>query len=514
MDLIEQFRAGRRVNTPIFAISTADQPAIQARIAAIYDEPGQDGKSTPRFRWDAIRGLRAIDKDAADWIVRESGAKSPEQLAANTGNVNACLDFIQSLPARSIIFMTNANLFWKDPVSATGVLNVRDTFKANKRTLVGTGAGFDLAASLTDSVVFAEEKLPTDAQIGTILDKIHEKASDVKKPKAEQRDALVTAARGLSAFMTEQTFAESLRKGEGLDLGYCWDRKRATFNQIPGLTLESEGPTFDDIRGLDRIRQRMEAHFRGKNPSAVIVRIDEIEKQLAGATGGDLSGTSQAALGYLLQWMEDRGATGFVALGPGGAGKSLVSKAIGRQFNRPVISFDTEATKGSLVGESGQKIRAALRGINGIAGDKPVLVVATCNKIAALPPELRRRFKMGIWFFDLPTEMERRAIWNLYLKKHGMDTDAKMVAKYARTYSNYTGAEIRNAVEMAAFESITIEEATSYVVPVAEADPDALKALRSMAHERFLNASAPGKYRIPEVQDKPKSGDRELDGEE
>jgi hypothetical protein len=96
-----------------------------------------------------------------------------------------------------------------------------------------------------------------------------------------------------------------------------------------------------------------------------------------------------------------------------------------------------------------------------------------------------------------------------------MDTDAKTVAKFARTYSNYTGAEIRNVVEMAAFESITIEEATSYIVPVAEADPDALKALRTMAHERFLNASAPGKYRMPEVGgEKPKSAERELDGEE
>ncbi|MGB7590439.1 MAG: hypothetical protein WBO19_04275, partial [Terriglobia bacterium] len=36
-----------------------------------------------------------------------------------------------------------------------------------------------------------------------------------------------------------------------------------------------------------------------------------------------------------------------------------------------------------------------------------MLFIATCNSIASLPPELRRRFTLGTFFFDLPTVDER-----------------------------------------------------------------------------------------------------------
>ena len=34
----------------------------------------------------------------------------------------------------------------------------------------------------------------------------------------------------------------------------------------------------------------------------------------------------------------------------------------------------------------------------------------------SLPPELRRRFTLGTFFFDLPLREERKAIWDIYFK--------------------------------------------------------------------------------------------------
>ncbi len=47
-----------------------------------------------------------------------------------------------------------------------------------------------------------------------------------------------------------------------------------------------------------------------------------------------------------------------------------------------------------------------------------MLFIATSNSIASLPPELRRRFTLGTFFFDLPTAEERETIWRIYLKKY------------------------------------------------------------------------------------------------
>jgi len=50
--------------------------------------------------------------------------------------------------------------------------------------------------------------------------------------------------------------------------------------------------------------------------------------------------------------------------------------------------------KGSLVGESERRLRAALSVVDAVSQGQ-ALFIATCNSIGALPPELRRRFTLG-----------------------------------------------------------------------------------------------------------------------
>ena len=73
----------------------------------------------------------------------------------------------------------------------------------------------------------------------------------------------------------------------------------------------------------------------------------------------------------------------------------------------------------SLVGASTDRLRTALKIIDAVSQGR-MLFIATCNSIASLPPELRRRFTLGTFFFDLPTEEEREIIWQIYLKKYGV----------------------------------------------------------------------------------------------
>jgi SpoVK/Ycf46/Vps4 family AAA+-type ATPase len=99
------------------------------------------------------------------------------------------------------------------------------------------------------------------------------------------------------------------------------------------------------------------------------------------------------------------------------------------------------AQKVGIVGESGKNLRSALKVIECVSNVR-IFVIAPCNQMAPLSPELRRRFKMGTFFFDLPTAEERKAIWALCLKKFSLTGDLP-------DDSGWTDAEIAQCCELA-----------------------------------------------------------------
>jgi SpoVK/Ycf46/Vps4 family AAA+-type ATPase len=356
--------------------------------------------------------------------------------------------------------------------------------------LVPLGPTVPLPLELQQDVVALNEPMPDDAALGGVLDELYKGVRGVPPATAEQRGKVIAATRGLSAFLAEQTFAMGMST-QGMDVDSCWERKRAAVNQTNGLKFNTTKETFDDIRGLDQIATFMGALFKGENAPRAVLRIDEIDKQLAGATGGDLSGVSADALGAVLRWTEDEGHTGFVAIGPGGSGKSLVSKAIGGTFGVPTLEADLGAAKGGIVGQSEERIRTLLKVVSGVAGGGRVLLVATCNRMASLPPELRRRMKFGMWYFDLPTAEGREAIWRLYFERYKLGAFAPGLLPQDE---GWTGAEIRNCCELASDLSVSVKDAATYIVPIIRSAPEQVRELRDMADGRFLDAAREGVY--------------------
>jgi len=170
-------------------------------------------------------------------------------------------------------------------------------------------------------------------------------------------------------------------------------------------------------------------------------------------------------------------------LGIPGTGKSLTAKTIGGLWHQPLLRLDVGAIFGSLVGESEEKLRQALRLVETVAPcilwvdeiekalahggldsgtstrvfgsfltwmqekTAPVFVVATANDISSLPPELLRKGRFDeIFFLDLPTEEERKEIFAVHLRKRrripvDYDLDALAAAS-----EGYVGAELEQAV--------------------------------------------------------------------
>lgn len=474
--MIKQLKAARRVSTPLIAITTPD-PA--ATIETLCD--GLNG-NVAKLVWDVATGLSYRNAEGKTVLADIAGDMDPTE-----GNPFECARLAQRLPEGAILFMMMANRFFKDPGTIQAIWNLRDNFKQDSRTLVMLGSDMELPPELQGDVVVFDEQLPDAAQLEQILDGIYE-ATELK-PKGNELSRSVEALQGLPAFQAEQVAAMSLTRA-GMDTDNLWERKRRQIEQTRGLKVVREAETFDDVGGVERIKAVLTRYMKsGRRPNAIVM-LDEIEKMFAGAFGdiGDSSGTSQDQLGAMLTWLQDHNARGMIFVGLAGSAKSMLAKAAGSAGDIPTIQLDLGAAKGSLVGESEATIRQALKVIDAVSNGR-TLWIATCNKIAQLPPELRRRFTFGTYYFDLPTKAEREEIWPKQLKAHDLPLDTERPDD-----RNWTGAEIKACCDIALDMEMSLVEAAEQIVPVARSGKAQLDALRSLADGVFNSASYPGVY--------------------
>jgi SpoVK/Ycf46/Vps4 family AAA+-type ATPase len=190
--------------------------------------------------------------------------------------------------------------------------------------------------------------------------------------------------------------------------------------------------------------------------------------------------------GTILAWMQNREAEGIVLIGPPGTAKSMIGKAAGNTGGIPTIAFDLSAMKSGIVGSSGERLRAALSIIDAVSGGRS-LWLATCNSIATLPPELRRRFTLGTFFFDLPSPEERETIWRIYTEKY-------QISGARPQDDHWTGAEIKECCRKAYRLRMSLQESAAYIVPLARSASEQIETLRQQSSAKYLSASRPGVY--------------------
>ena len=472
--ILNQVKNARRVSVPLVAINTPDPGATAATLVS-----GINGDSV-KIEWDIVRGVTPRGKAGEEWWA----ANKPEGFDATTGNPLALMVLAGKLPANALCLVHMANRWAADPSVIQGVWNLRDEFKQNRRMLVLLGPSHQLPAELAEDVVLFDEPLPSAEELAVIVETQHRNAGLECDEETIQK--AVEALRGLSAFAAEQVTAMCLRKS-GIDLPGLWSRKRQQIEQTPGLKVWQGGDDFSQIGGCDVVKGFLSRIMHGQNRPNAVVFVDEIEKALGGT--GDTSGVTQDQLGCLLSYMQDHEAAGMIFVGPPGAAKSAIAKAAGAEGGIPTIQLDLGAAKGSLVGQSEQQLRQALKVVTAVSNGKS-LWIATCNSIADLPPELRRRFTLGTFFFDLPTSDEREAIWDIWVKRY----DLQNLGEDAPSDEGWTGAEIRQCCDIAWRLGCTLTEAAQFVVPVSRSAADKLARLREAASGRFLSASYPGVY--------------------
>jgi AAA+ superfamily predicted ATPase len=202
----------------------------------------------------------------------------------------------------------------------------------------------------------------------------------------------------------------------------------------------------------------------------------------------------KAAFEYEAQKWKLSEPKGLLLLGVPGGGKSLTAKSIASLWSMPLLRLDIGKVFQGEVGSSESNIRQAIataeavapcilwideieKGLSGSQSSgstdggttarifstiltwmqektKTVFVVATANDVSLLPPELLRKGRFDeIFFVDLPSENERKSIFQIHLEKNGHDSKNFSLEKLAQESVGFNGAEIEAAIKEAMFSA-------------------------------------------------------------
>ncbi len=289
----------------------------------------------------------------------------------------------------------------------------------------------------------------------------------------------------------------------------------------------------------------------------------------------DTRGLTLAEIGGLdvfKEWLRIRAATfspkgrafgidppkGVLLTGIPGCGKSWSAKCVAASWHLPLIRLDMGKVYSSLVGSSEEHMRDAIRitesvapcilwideiekglpHIGGYVGDSgvslrvlgsfltwlqektaPVFVFATANQIDQLPPETLRKGRFDeIFFIDLPTDVERREILEIHMRRVNRDPRHFDLAELTRMSGPdflgkdlaLTGAEIAawvNEALVRAFDrhersastsqtDLAIEDfraVAQQTVPLAAMRRDDIQNMRAWSSKHAIAASSRAK---------------------
>ena len=370
--------------------------------------------------------------------------------------------------------------------------------KQNRTILIALSPCVQIPPELEKMFVVVEHSMPDRDQLKEIAAGIATEESEF--PDGTELEKVLDAVGGLTRAEAESAFSLSLVRYGELRPDVIWELKAQMLKKSGLLEMYRGDADFESLGGL--------------------ISLKTFCKRALGRSG------EVAPRGVML-------------LSPPGCGKSQFCKALGAETGRPVIILDIGSLMGSLVGQTEQRTRQALRIIDamapaivmldeidkafaGVSGsgqsdsgvsarmfgsflswlndrESNTFVVCTANDVAKLPPEFARAERFdSIFFVDLPSREEKDLIWNQYIKSYGLDTSQTKPKD-----DSWTGAEIKAACRLSALLDIPIIAAASNVVPVAATAAESIYRLRNWATGRCIDASKGGLYKA-----KPKSRSR------
>ena len=419
------------------------------------------------YAWDCIRGIRP--------------AKRPQTVEEIRDPVEAVkwLDSHQD----SVLIAHNLHLFLDIPEVVQAIQNGVTKWKAIGSCLVMISPVLQMRPELEKVFTVIDLELPDEETL------FHLQIELAKTVNVEPNPESVRAARGLTEFEAETAFALSLVREGRFSTKVIAEAKTQMIRKS-GLMEFWQPADINSVGGLEILKSYIRNRARAFKPGN-----DNLPKP-----------------------------KGVLLVGVPGTGKSLSCKATASILGWPLIRLDIGTLKNSLVGESERRMRQATGVIDAFgeavilldevekmfAGTQssgqtdsgttasmfghfltwmaetttPILVMATANNIAQLPPEFLRAGRFdSIWFVDLPTGKEREQIIEIMNRRYG----SEIPLEYSAKMSGYSGSEIEQLAKDSLFDGL--DPAFNALIPLSRTMKTEIDSLREWAktRARFAN---------------------------
>lgn len=399
--------------------------------------------------------------------------------------------------------------YWDNPQIKRKLRSLSQRLKYTKKYILVLAPTSHIPEELKDEMVIAEFPLPTPTELGEVLNSLTQSLGVKVNLTPLGKQKMIQAALGLTTSQAQRVYSKAVVTNKVLDdraIDLVTEEKKQLIRESESLEYYSVTENLGDVGGLNILKEWL--------------RLRE-------------SAFSNEARQYGLPVPK-----GISLLGIPGTGKSLTAKMIGRLWQLPLLRLDVGSLFGSLVGESEERARRALRLAETVAPcvlwideiekalahggldsgtstrvfgsiltwmqekTAAVFVVATANDISSLPPELLRKGRFDeIFFLDLPNLEERKEIFAVHLRKRRrlpMDYDLDLLAAASM---GYVGAEIEQAIidamytgfndQQREFTTADIADALKRQVPLSVSQRETIQSLRAWLREgRALSASA------------------------
>jgi AAA+ superfamily predicted ATPase len=486
----ERIRRALLGGYPIVYIQTWEEGRVERAVTALsqkfYEKP------VPFFTWTCVDGVSA---GAERWPDTTDPVKALEAILAFAG---PGFFLMKDLPAHLL--------------SRTDVIRrLRDVYRQLKgrgKFVVMTSPRLLLPEDLKKEIHVIEYELPDDNEIVFILTALAKRYfGDAGLPEAEAK-RLAMALKGLTSDEIEHTVSKVFGRRPVFDEPAYFEilSEKEQASKKEGV-LEYVPPriTIEDIGGLENLKEWLVKRRSLFTREAVDAGLP-VPK-------------------------------GILMMGMSGCGKSLSVKAISALWNLPLFRLDMNLVFGTDNPE--QTFHRALKSVEALApavlwidelemaitagrevgsGDASlgrifstfltwmqeknalVFVAATANRIHLLPAEVIRKGRFDqVFFIDLPSENERKAIFAVHLKKRSVNLNKFDIVFLAKATVGFNGAEIESIVQSAAVDAYNeggrtmteddLSRIISAAVPLSKTMDEQLKAIKSWAHDRAMAAS-------------------------
>ena len=485
-----------RARYPLVYLVSWEEQRLDAVLA---DVARSHGKSL--LTWSMTRGLR-----------RQVGPRQVP-VGEQTRDPIEALSAVARLTEPSLVIFKDLHAHLDAPLLVRALRELAQDLKSTFTTAILLSPTLRIPTELEKDVSVLDVPLPSFRDLAQLLREIigvvrqGNKASvNLSRENAEQ---MIKAAQGLTLSEAENAFAKAIANDGVLDK--------------------------DDIRlVLEEKRQVVR-----KSGLLEFVNVEEDLRCVGG-------------MGDLKQWLDRRSNAfgeaartfglpapkGVLLLGVQGCGKSLTAKAIANTWALPLLRLDLGRIFSSLIGSSEENLRRAIavaesvsptvlwldeieKGLSGATGmvtdsgvsarvfgtlltwlqekTAPVFVVATCNRIDALPPELLRKGRFDeLFFIDLPNAAERKEIFRIHLHRRQRDPARYDLDALAVAAEGFSGSEIEQAIISALYAAFAGTEqlaqghllkALSETFPLSATMAEEIARLREWAKRRTRPAS-------------------------